>query len=117
MTVKILAVDPRWRDPIRLAFMRQYLAEGFELVIPETFDEATLLRQATTAQALITGQAPLTAAMMAAAPQLRIVGKIGTGVDSIDVAAATAAGIPVAHAPNWMRATPVAEHVILRPSQ
>jgi phosphoglycerate dehydrogenase-like enzyme len=113
MTVKILAVDPRWQDPIRLAFMRDYLTEGFELVIPESFDHATLLREAETASALLTGQAPITSEMMAVAPHLRLVGKIGTGVDSIDIAAATAAGIPVAHSPGWMRATPVAEHVFM----
>lgn len=113
MSVTILAVDPRWRDPIRLALMREYLPEGFELVIPASFDHATLLREAHTASVLLTGQAPLTAAMIAAAPHLRLIGKIGTGVDSIDLAAATAAGIPVAHAPGWMRATSVAEHVFL----
>ncbi len=113
MTIKILAVDPRWRNPARLAFMREYLAEGFELIIPESFDLDTLLEEAKTASALLTGQDPLTAEMMQAARNLRVVGKIGTGVDSIDVAAATAAGIPVAHSPGWMRATPVAEHAIM----
>lgn len=110
MAVKILTVDPRWCDPVRLAFMREYLAEGFELVIPDSFDLDTLRREAKTASALLTGQDPITAEMMQAAPALRVVGKIGTGVDSIDVEAATAAGLPVAHSPGWMRATPVAEH-------
>lgn len=111
MTKKILAVDPRWKDPSRLAFMREYLDPAFELVIPDSFDRERLLRYARTASAMLTGQDPLTAEMMAAAPNLRVVGKVGTGVDSIDIAAATSAGIPVAHSPGWMRATPVAEHV------
>ncbi len=110
MAHNILAVDPRWKQPSRIAFMEEYMAEGFELVIPDSFEEADLLREAETACALVTGFDPITAEMMAAGPGVRVVGKIGTGVDSIDVAAATAAGIPVAHAPGWMRATPVAEH-------
>lgn len=111
MTAKILAVDPRWKDPSRIAFMREYLDPDFELVIPDSFDREHLLQHAKTASAMLTGQEPLTAEMMAAAPNLRVIGKVGTGVDSIDIAAATAAGIPVAHSPGWMRATPVAEHV------
>ena len=47
---------------------------------------------------------------MAAAPALCLIGKLGTGVDGIDVPAATAMGLPVAHAPGWLRASPVAEH-------
>ena len=111
MTTKILAVDPRWTQPSRRAFMQQYLGEGFELVVPDSFERERLLREAETASALVTAQEPITAEMIAVAPHLRVVGKVGTGVDSIDVAAATAAGIPVAHSPGWMRATPVAEHV------
>lgn len=42
-----------------------------------------------------------------------MIGKLGTGVDSIDVLAATAAGLPVAHAPGWLRASPVAEHAFM----
>lgn len=111
MTVKVLAVDPRWKDPSRIAFMREYLDPGFELVIPASFDREHLLQHARAASAMLASQDPLTAEMIAAAPNLRVIGKVGTGVDSIDIAAATAAGIPVAHSPGWMRATPVAEHV------
>lgn len=113
MSIKILAVDARWQDPGRLALLQEYLPDGFEIVFPAAFDRANILREAATVSAMITAQAPLTAEMMAAAPHLKVVGKVGTGVDSIDVAAATAAGIPVANAPGWMRATPVAEHVIM----
>lgn len=111
MTVKILAMDPRWQDPARIAFMREYLDPAFELVIPASFDREYLLQHARTASAMLASQDPLTAEMIAAAPHLRVIGKVGTGVDSIDIAAATTAGIPVAHSPGWLRATPVAEHV------
>ena len=111
MTVKILAIDPRWQHPVRIAFMRDYLPSGCELVIPDSFDPEHLRQEAKTARVLLGGQVPLTAELMAAAPHLCLIGKLGTGVDSIDVPAATAAGLPVAHAPAWLRATPVAEHV------
>ncbi len=63
------------------------------------------------ARVLLGGQVPLGAELMAATPNLCLIGKLGTGIDSIDITAATAAGIPVAHSPGWLRATPVAEHV------
>jgi len=112
MTARIVAVDPRWQHPFRLAFIRAYLPAGLELVLPESFAPEALLREVATASAIITSQAPVTAEMIAAAPNLRVIGKVGTGVDPIDVAAATAAGIPVAHSPGWVRAAPVAEHVL-----
>jgi phosphoglycerate dehydrogenase-like enzyme len=109
-TVKILAIDPRWQNPHRIAFMREYLPDGCELVIPDSFEPERLRHESKTARVLLGGQVPLTAEMMAAAPNLCLIGKLGTGVDGIDVPAATAAGLPVAHAPGWLRATPVAEH-------
>jgi D-3-phosphoglycerate dehydrogenase / 2-oxoglutarate reductase len=48
-------------------------------------------------------------ALLAAAPQLRIVGRAGTGVDNIDVAAASARGILVVNAPG-ANSISVAEH-------
>ena len=110
MAHRVLVVDPRFKQTERRRFLSEYLPEGFELVVPDSFEREALLREAKTASAIVTGFEPITAEMMAAAPNLRVVGKAGTGVDSIDVAAATAKGIPVAHAPGWMRAVPVAEH-------
>jgi len=108
--VKILAIDPRWQHPARLALMHEYLPGGCELVIPDSFEPEHLRQEAKTARVILCGQVPLTAELMAAAPHLCLIGKLGTGVDGIDVPAATAAGLPVAHAPGWLRASPVAEH-------
>jgi D-3-phosphoglycerate dehydrogenase len=112
MTYRIVAVDPAFKNPNRQVFMREALSDDFELVIPESSETEDLLREIETASALITGLAPITADMMRAAPNLCVVGKAGTGVDSIDVEAATAMKIPVARAPGWMRASPVAEHAL-----
>ena len=47
--------------------------------------------------------------LLAAAPQLRIVARAGTGVDNVDVAAASARGILVVNAPG-ANSISVAEH-------
>jgi D-3-phosphoglycerate dehydrogenase len=112
MTYRVIAVDPNWKDPARQKFLADNLAEGYELFVPKVFEGDAFYKELESASALVTGLAGITAEMMKAAPNLRVVGKAGTGVDSIDVEAATAMKIPVAHAPGWMRATPVAEHAI-----
>ena len=43
---------------------------------------------------------PCTAAMIAAAPKLRLIQKIGVGVNTIDLEAAKARGIPVCNLPG-----------------
>lgn len=113
MTHRVLSVDERTRtQPARRAFMEEYLHEGYEFVEPESFDDASLLEAAASACALTTGFAPITREMMEAGPEIKVVGKVGTGVDNIDVQAATELGIPVANAPGWMRCVPVAEHAM-----
>ncbi len=113
MTHRVLSVDERTKtQPARKAFMVEYLHEGYEFVEPESFDDASLLKEAESACALTTGFAPITREMMEAGPDIKVVGKVGTGVDNIDLAGATELGIPVANAPGWMRCIPVAEHAM-----
>ena len=113
MTHRVLSVDERTKtQPARRAFMEEYLHEGYEFVEPESFDDASLLEAAESACALTTGFAPITREMMEAGPDIKVVGKVGTGVDNIDTQAATELGIPVANAPGWMRCIPVAEHAM-----
>ncbi len=76
--------------------------------------EATLGRQlaATGAQALVVrGNRPVTEAVLAQAPALRLVAKNGAGVDGVDLAAARRRGIPVAVAAA-ANADAVAEHAL-----
>lgn len=63
------------------------------------------------AEGLIIRTQPLTAAMIATAPRLRVVSRHGVGVDSLDVAALSARGIPVAIAIG-SNARSVAEHAM-----
>ena len=112
MAYKILAVDPRFKNAARQTYMKQFLAPGFEIAFPASFEREEILREARDAVAIISAMQPITAEMMDAAPHLRVVGKAGTGVDNIDVAAATARKIPVANSPGPLRSTPVAEHAM-----
>ncbi|MDR7555195.1 MAG: phosphoglycerate dehydrogenase [Armatimonadota bacterium] len=57
--------------------------------------EADLLPLVGDADAIIAGTEPITARVLAAAPRLRIVARRGVGLDSVDVAAATARGVVV----------------------
>ncbi|MCA1644746.1 MAG: phosphoglycerate dehydrogenase [Chloroflexi bacterium] len=58
---------------------------------------------------LVRSETPVTEALLEAAPRLRVIGRAGAGVDTIDVAAATARGIVVVNAPGG-NAVAAAEH-------
>lgn len=64
------------------------------------------------AHALVVRSSPVTAEIMDAAPQLRVIGRHGAGVDTIDLAAAGQRGIAVVNTPG-ANADSVAEFVIL----
>ena len=64
------------------------------------------------AEALIVrSETRVDAALLERAPRLRVVGRAGAGVDTIDVAAATARGIVVVNAPGG-NAVAAAEHAL-----
>jgi len=60
---------------------------------------------------VVRSETKVTAQVMEATPQLRVIGRAGVGVDNIDVAAATARGIVVMNAPDGNTIT-TAEHTI-----
>lgn len=74
-------------------------------------DDAMLLRLLPQTDVLWHVLKPCTAAMIDAAPRLRLIQKIGVGVNTIDLAAATARGIPVCNLPGT-NARAVAEHAL-----
>ena len=71
-----------------------------EIVRLDEADREGLARELSSADVFLHVLAPVTAALMASAPMLRLVQKIGIGVDAIDLAHAKANGIAVCNMPG-----------------
>ena len=81
--------------------VEQQLSPFGELVVTPDIEEATFVSLAADAVAIVCrGEARITRPVIDAAPQLRVIGRTGVGVDSIDLAAASARGIPVINTPG-----------------
>jgi len=98
-------------SPDVVAEIRSCLPEDFQLVATKTHDEQEKIAVATGVDFILVGGVPLSAAVIAAAPKVRLIQKWGIGVDKIDLKAAAARGIPVAITAG-ANAVPVAEHAI-----
>jgi D-3-phosphoglycerate dehydrogenase len=83
------------------------------VIVTHDQTEAGMINVAKEAQGILFKSKPLcTRSLMAACPQLRVVGRHGAGIDVIDLQAATDLGIPAVHAPG-SNADSVAEHAIM----
>ncbi len=87
------------------------IEEFADVICPERPDEPAIRAVAPAANAIIVRVAPITAAVIDAAPNLRCIQKHGVGVDSIDVQHATRLGIPVCYTPE-ANAASVAEFTV-----
>lgn len=74
--------------------------EGLEIVVVDVRDRARFATEMRDASVLLHVLEPVTAAAIAGAPALRLIQKIGVGVNTIDVAAARARGVAVANMPG-----------------
>ena len=63
------------------------------------------------ADCVITGFAPINAAVIATMKKVRVIVRLGVGYDSVDVAAAAKAGIPVCNVPDYC-VNEVADHTL-----
>ncbi|QCC49191.1 NAD(P)-dependent oxidoreductase [Halobellus limi] len=77
--------------------------DGDEDALLEVVDEYDAL--------LVTSRVPLTRDVIAAADRLKLIGKLGTGIDSVDLDAAREYGVTVTHTPGH-NALSVAEHAL-----
>ena len=101
----VLVADPIAQEGLSLLGQRARL----EFVAG---DRAALERRLGTAEALLVrSETRVTAALLESAPRLRVIGRAGAGVDTIDVEAATARGIVVVNAPGG-NAVAAAEHTL-----
>src|SRR5664279_2812846 len=84
---------------------------GAELVLTQSRTSAELVANAMGADAVLVQYAQITAGVMDALPRLRVIGRYGVGVDSVDIEAATARGIAVCNVPDYGTES-VSDHAI-----
>jgi phosphoglycerate dehydrogenase-like enzyme len=106
----VLLIDPA------LAMLRDRIAErlpdGIDVgVVPDFSDEA-FRRLASDATVLVNARRAIDAKTLSMAPAARFIQAIGVGIDTVDRAAAAAAGVIVAYNPG-VNASGVAEHTIM----
>ena len=76
-------------------------AAGAELVVAQSRSREELVAQAEGADALVVQYAQVDGEMLDALPSVRAIGRYGVGVDTIDLAAATARGVVVCNVPDY----------------
>ena len=84
----------------RAALARDAVAAGVDAVAVDETDDAGFAREIADADVLLHVLKPVTAAMIAQAPRLKLVQKLGVGVNTIDLDACKAAGVAVANMPG-----------------
>ncbi|MBX3440661.1 MAG: phosphoglycerate dehydrogenase [Planctomycetaceae bacterium] len=105
MPVVFIAPPALFHQP-EAEFTRLLTDAGFEVRYPDdpTFtrgrDEAETIRVLRGASAMIAGGDYLTAEVIAALPELKVIARAGVGYDRVDVAAATARGVAVTITPG-----------------
>ena len=86
--------------PKLAARLAGFRAEGLEIATCSESDDAGYARHMAEAEALWHVLKPVTAAHIAAAPRLKLIQKIGVGVNTIDLEAAKACGVAVCNMPG-----------------
>src|SRR5512142_402940 len=96
--MKILVCDPV--SPKGIALLQQR-PEFETVVLPKRLSEAELLPAVKDAVAMVVrSETKVTKKVIEAAPNLRVVGRAGVGVDNVDVDAATQRGVVVMNTPG-----------------
>ncbi len=106
---KVLLTDYAWPD---VEIERRVLGEaGLELVVAPSPEPEHLAPLAADAAAILTCWAPVTARVIQAAGNCRIIARLGIGLDNIDLDAARQRGIVVTNVPDYC-VDEVAEHTL-----
>ena len=100
--MKVLVATQKPFAPVAVEGIREIVREaGYEFALLEKYeDESELVAAVADADALIVRSDKVTAAMLAAAPKLRIVVRAGAGYDNIDLDACTAKGVVAMNTPG-----------------
>ena len=105
MKKKILIVQPIHERGV------QVFDESFEVRVASDPSVATVIKEIQGVEGVVLRMAPFTREIIEAADALKVIGRHGVGVDTIDVKAATERGIVVTNTPE-ANALSVAEHTI-----
>ena len=106
---KALITDYAWPD---VSIERSVLAAGdCELIVADKTDAESLAKLAVPCDAILTNWAKVPASVIAAAPNCKIVSRLGIGLDNIDVDYCTAHKIVVTNVPDYCLIE-VAEHAL-----
>jgi D-3-phosphoglycerate dehydrogenase len=84
---------------------------GHEVVLEQCRTEEETIAAVARADGLLAQYAPITGAVMEAAPRLRVIGRYGVSLDTVDRPAAAARGIRVVNVPDYCIGE-VADHAI-----
>lgn len=100
--MKVLVATQKPFAPVAVEGIREIVREaGYEFALLEKYeDESELVAAVADADALIVRSDKVTAAVLAAAPKLRIVVRAGAGYDNIDLDACTAKGVVAMNTPG-----------------
>jgi phosphoglycerate dehydrogenase-like enzyme len=90
----------RASDGFRAALAAIAGATGVAAVVVDEDDEEAFAREIVDTDVLLHVLKPVTAARIAAAPRMRLIQKLGVGVNTIDLEAARAAGVAVCNMPG-----------------
>jgi D-3-phosphoglycerate dehydrogenase / 2-oxoglutarate reductase len=113
MSLKVLISAP-YMQPVIERFSPIFRKQGVELVIPrvaERMEEEDLLPIIGDIDGVICGDDRFTRRVMQSAPNLKVISKWGTGIDSIDREACKELGIALYNTPNAF-SEPVADSVL-----
>ncbi|MBU2260349.1 MAG: hydroxyacid dehydrogenase [Proteobacteria bacterium] len=105
MKKKILIVQPIHESGVRV------FDDRFEVRVASDPSVATVIKEIKGVEGVVVRMAPFTREIIEAADALKVIGRHGVGVDTIDVKAATERGIIVVNTPN-ANAISVAEHTV-----
>lgn len=86
--------------PVLRRKLETYRAAGLEIVTCSEFDDEPFRTAVTTADVIWHVLRPITSEVIHSAPKLKMIQKIGVGVDTIDLDAALAAGVAVCNMPG-----------------
>ena len=105
MKKKILIVQPIHERGV------QVFDDRFDVRVASDPSVATVIKEIKGVEGVVVRMAPFTREIIEAADTLKVIGRHGVGVDTIDIQAATEKGIVVVNTPN-ANATSVAEHTL-----